>query len=131
VTEARAYYDSLLGALDSLPGVGDPTMELFYARALAGLGRRGEAITRARNLESLIPTLSDPLRAEAVQRSLVEVYAMVGEYDAALDHLEALLRVPSLISVAYLRIGHFPGMLRRHPRFQQLLDRAPQPPLVS
>ncbi len=52
---------------------------------------------------------------------LARVYAMVGEYDAAIDQLESLLAVPSPMSVPWLRINPLWDALRDNPRFQALL----------
>ncbi len=54
---------------------------------------------------------------------LARIYTMVGEYDAAIDQLEALLAVPSPMSVPTLRIDPTWHPLRDHPRFQALLEK--------
>jgi serine/threonine-protein kinase len=48
---------------------------------------------------------------------------MVGEYDAAIDQLDVLLSIPSLISVPLLRVDPTWDPLRDHPRFLALLDK--------
>ena len=56
-------------------------------------------------------------------RSLVWIYAMLGEQDAAMDQLEDYLALPIRWSVqALLRDPRF-DPLRDHPRFQALLER--------
>ncbi len=52
---------------------------------------------------------------------LARIYAMVGEYDAAIDQLERLLALPSITAVPMLRIDPVWEPLREHPRFQALL----------
>jgi hypothetical protein len=52
---------------------------------------------------------------------LARIYTMVGEYDAAIDRLEALLAVPSPMSVPMLRVDPTWNPLRGHPRFRRLL----------
>ncbi len=47
---------------------------------------------------------------------------MVGEYDAAIDQLEALLAIPSPTAVPMLRIDPTWDRLRDHPHFQRLLE---------
>ena len=54
---------------------------------------------------------------------LARVYTMVGEYDAAIDQLEALLAVPSPTAVPMLRIEPVWNPMRDHPRFQALLQK--------
>jgi hypothetical protein len=54
---------------------------------------------------------------------LARIYAMVGEYDAAIDQLEILLAVPSPTAVPMLRIDPTWNPLRDHLRFQALLEK--------
>jgi hypothetical protein len=70
----------------------------------------------------LLPLSKDAYSgADRVER-LAEVYVMVGEYDAAIDKLELLLSVPSLVSVPMLQIDPLFDPLRDRPRFQALLE---------
>jgi serine/threonine-protein kinase len=48
---------------------------------------------------------------------------MVGESDAAIDQIEAVLAAPGELSVPLLRIDPIYDPLRDHPRFQALLDK--------
>jgi serine/threonine-protein kinase len=57
-----------------------------------------------------------------VLTALPEIYAIVGEYDAAIDQLELLLSIPSPLSVQLLRVDPLWDPLRDHPRFQKLLE---------
>ena len=54
---------------------------------------------------------------------LAEIYAVVGEYDLAIDELEYLLSIPSWVSVAYLRNWPDFAPLRDHPRFLEILEK--------
>ncbi|UCD25774.1 MAG: protein kinase [Gemmatimonadota bacterium] len=128
---ARAYYDSLVTALESVPPerTDDPIVGLLLGLGYAGLGERNRAMERASNIETMISGSDDVLFADMMQRALVWIYALIGEYDAAVDHLQQLLATPSLVSTPFLQIEQFPGNLRRHPRFQQLLTGALAPPL--
>ena len=64
----------------------------------------------------------DALRGAGVLADLAEVYVLVGEHDAAIDQLELLLSIPSLLSVQLLRVDPLWDPLRDHPRFQKLLE---------
>ena len=46
---------------------------------------------------------------------------MLGEQDAAIDQLEVLLSIPSMISVPLLKIDPQWDPLRDHPRFRGLV----------
>ena len=53
--------------------------------------------------------------------SLAQIYVQIGDYDAAVDRLEQVLSVPSIISVPLLRFDPLWDPLRDLPRFQALL----------
>jgi serine/threonine-protein kinase len=96
--------------------------------ALAGLGRKAEAVREAKLGIELFPATDDVIvRRERIE-TLAYVYVLVGEYDAALDQIDRLLSVPSGLSVALLRLDPRWDPLRDHPRYQELLQRyAPAP----
>ncbi len=128
---ARAYYDSLVTVLEGVSPErsDDPVVTVLLGLGYAGLGQRKEAIERAQIIEAMISGSDDVLLAGMMQRSLVWIYALVGEYDRAIDNLEYLLATPSFVSVPYLKVEQFPGNLDQHPRFQQLSTGVLAPPL--
>ena len=128
---ARAYYDSLVTVLEGVSPErsDDPVVTVLLGLGYAGLGQRKEAIERAQIIEAMISGSDDVLLAGMMQRSLVWIYALVGEYDRAIDNLEYLLATPSFVSVPYLKVEQFPGRLDQHPRFQRLLTGVLAPPL--
>jgi serine/threonine-protein kinase len=130
---ARAYSDSLLTEVEHMPSerAGDPVVEMFRARAYAGLGRTEEALASAARIESLLEESQDALVAGTMERSLIWIYALVGDYESAVRHTESMLSVPSLVSVPYLRVEQFPGELQSHPGFQQLIQPDPGAPSAS
>ena len=101
------------------------------ALALAGFGREEEAIQQARLATEL--SREDAYVKIYRLRDLAHVYAKLGEEEAALEQLEHLLSIPSLISPQLLKIDPRWKSLRRHPRFETLI-RGPRPqstPLVG
>jgi serine/threonine-protein kinase len=66
-----------------------------------------------------VHSLIGPNRVE----DLAFIYVMVGEHDTALDQLEYLLSIPSLVSAPILKIDPQWDPLREHPRFNRLLEK--------
>jgi serine/threonine-protein kinase len=122
---ARAYSDSLLAALLGVyeERASDPNINWYVGYAYAGLGNSAEAIRHADRAVSLLSASGNALRTAFIQPNVLWVYALAGEYDAAIEQMEYLLSVPSGISVQSLRVGMFPASLREDPRFQALLER--------
>ncbi len=119
---ARAYHDSLLTVLDALleQPAGDPVVNLYRGLAHAGLGRKVEAVRLAERAGAVLSELARPEYAR-LQGTLISVYALAGEYEAALDQIESLLANPSAVSIPYLRVAPLPRGLREHRRFQKIL----------
>jgi len=120
----RAYYDSARAVvearLEELPA--DPRLHSALGIAYAGLGRVEEAIREGRMGVELAPLDKDAATGPYRILELAQIYAMVGEHDAAVEQLEHLLSVPGPHSAAMLRIDPNWDALRDHPRFQKLLE---------
>ncbi len=91
--------------------------------ALAGLGRREEAITAALRGVQMLPLSRDALIGPVRLWELAVVYARVGEADAAVDRLETLLDFNGLYSGALIEMDPLWDPIRDHPRFQALLEK--------
>jgi tetratricopeptide (TPR) repeat protein len=129
---ARASYAAALSvveeALAETPD--DEQLRRRLGRIYSGLGRKDEAI---REMEGWVERMSGGGPTyHAWLRELAGVYAAVGEPEKALDQLEYLLSIPSLLSYGQLRYDPALDPLRDHPRFQKLLAQAerelPPPP---
>jgi serine/threonine-protein kinase len=120
---ARAYFDSLLTFTQRLSQdrSGDLAAQMFQARAYAGLGRSAEALESAARVASLLDESQDALERETAGRSLIRTYAMAGEFDSAVEQMQALLDAHSLVSVPYLRVEQLPEEIQRHPGFRAIL----------
>jgi len=90
--------------------------------AYAGLGRKQDAIREGTLALKLLPTSKEAWRGLNRIEDLARIYAMVGEYDLAIEELEYLLGIPGEISIPLLRLDPAWKPLRNHPRFQNLLD---------
>lgn len=104
---------------------GNPYIRVTLALALAGLGRKVEAVREAHRAMDLVSADDDVETASSVMGVGVEVLAKVGETNEALDRLELLFSMHAgrEVTVPYLRV--WPGFdpLRSDPRFAELLKR--------
>ncbi len=119
---ARDAYEEARSALEA--EVRDrPGVDKFHRAlsiAYAGLGLEEEAVAEARRAMEVYPLDRHPWFGITQLQNLALVYTMVGEHDAALEALENVLSVPSLISIPKLRLDPRWAPLREHPRFPQL-----------
>ncbi len=119
----RAYYDSTRAILEARiqQRPDDERYRSALGIAYAGLGRKEDAIREGELAVELLPMSKEAWRGAYRVEDLARIYAMVGEYDAAIDQLEGLLAVPSPTAVPMLRIDPTWAPLHDHPRFQALL----------
>jgi TolB-like protein/Tfp pilus assembly protein PilF len=87
----------------------------------AGLGNKEDAIRAAKRALEITPVAKDAIRGARHVDHLAWVYMRVGERDRAVETLEQLLSIPSLMSVSLLRIDPRWDELRDHPGFQRLV----------
>ena len=120
---ARAAFDSARVHLDSWLKAHEDDWDAHYSRgmALAGLGRRSEALREARWLKHTVIYREDAVDGPYVASDRALILAQVGEADAAIDELERLLARPSEESVHTLRLYPLWDPIREHPRFKALL----------
>lgn len=121
---ARAAFDSALVILDSaiVKFPEDWPMRQTRGMALAGLGRRDEALREASWLRRSFIYRKDLFLRPYVVIGAAQILAHAGEPDAAVDDLERLLadEAPAL-SVHSLRLEPVWDPIREHPRFRALL----------
>ena len=94
--------------------------------AMAGLGRRAEAIDEARSIEGSI-VYADPLSHLILAEARAMIFAQAGLADEAVAELEPLLAGPSWTSVHLLRLDPRWDPVRDDPRFQALLVKYANP----
>ena len=94
---------------------------VVYGLALAYLGRKEEAIREGRLAMKLRPLVQRPVEAPYNQHQVARIYMLVGEPEKALDELEPLLKVPYVLTPAWLKIDPNFDSLRSNPRFQKLV----------
>jgi eukaryotic-like serine/threonine-protein kinase len=123
-TAANAAFAAALEILDSVEPHLRDDWRLRAARglALAGLGRREEALLEANWLRRSVIYREDALDGLTfLARDRAWILVQTGEVDAALDEIERLLANPSYISDHTLRLDPRWDPIRHHPRFRTLL----------
>jgi eukaryotic-like serine/threonine-protein kinase len=127
---ARAEFDSARALLDAVVAEqpDDPRVHAARGLALAGLGRRVEALEEARWLEQSEIYRKDAYEGPMWAEQRARILAQLGDADAALDEIERLLSRPSWLSVHMLRLDPLLDPIRGHPRFQALLTGSAQLP---
>jgi tetratricopeptide (TPR) repeat protein len=120
---AVAYYESALREhpddLDAISGL---------SLAYASLGRKEDAIREARRAVELVPPSNNAIDAPGQVVVLAEVYAKVGEVDAALEQLATVVQLPAGPDYGSLKYNPVWDNIRTTPKFQEILARATQPP---
>ena len=121
---ARIYADSARVATEELLKINpdDAQRHAFLGLCLAYLGRKAEAIREAERSLALSPIARDGYTGPYLQHVAARTYLALGENDKALDLLEPLLKLPYFLSPGWLRIDPTWDPLRKHPRFQKLVE---------
>jgi TolB-like protein len=127
---ARAAFDSAATLIDSTLRVLPDDWRIHAARgqALAGLGRRAQALEEARWLQQSVVYRTDRMMGPDVAYWRAEILAWAGETGAALMEVEQLLAAPSYVGVPRFRLDPRWDPIRSDPRFQALLARYGGPP---
>jgi serine/threonine-protein kinase len=124
----RAYADSLRMVLE--PTMAEPGQESQFTAsthshlglAYAALGRVADATREGELGRDLRPLAEYAYNGLQEAYWLATIYAMVGEYEKAIDQLVILVSVPTWHSANVARLDPTWDPLRDHPRFQALLE---------
>ncbi len=112
-------------------GANDELQYITLGLAYAYLGQKAQAIKYGEQGAAMKTLANDHVAGLYDQQVLAQIYTVIGEPDKAIDHLDPLLRVPSFLSPAFLRVDPVWASLRGNLRFQAMTrDTAPehQPP---
>jgi len=100
----------------------DSRLYTSLAIALAGLGRKDEAIRKGKEGVAILPVTKEAVRGANRELELATVYAMVGEHELALDRLEHIPPFSSVPTYGDLKSNPVWDSLRELPRFKTLLS---------
>jgi serine/threonine protein kinase/tetratricopeptide (TPR) repeat protein len=89
--------------------------------ALAGLGKKAEAVRSGQRGVELLPLSQEAYRGTYRIEDLARIHVMVGEPEAAIDRLEQLLSIPGDLGPAALQLDPTWKPLHEHARFRRLL----------
>jgi len=89
----------------------------------AFIGNRERALTDSRKALELATQAHDAYAFAETGQYVAYTYLRLGEYDAALELLDQLLRAPSWLSPQWLKNDPLWAPLKANPRFQRLLAR--------
>jgi serine/threonine-protein kinase len=122
-TRARAYADTArtatLATLET--ATGDGQRLLFLGLAQAYMGQKAEAIRNGELGIAAVHPDQDASNGPYFRHVLARLYVAAGEYDKAIDQLQALLKMPYDLSPGWLRIDPNFAPLKGNPRFERLV----------
>ena len=98
-------------------------ISINLGHAYAGTGRNDEALQHVKVALKVMPISRDAVEGALIANKAAEIFVTVGEYEAALDLLDELLSVPSLLSVNLLRLDPIWNPLRNNPDFKGLIEK--------
>jgi len=122
--QSKIYADSAIFFLkDKLKEI--PQDDRLYAtlgKCYAFMGNVREALTSGKKSVDLLPITIDAYQGPVREQDLMEIYIFTGNYDMALDKIEYLLSIPSLVSIGDLLTNPIYDNLRSLPRFQEIIN---------
>jgi hypothetical protein len=71
----------------------------------------------------LLPVSKDAIYGLSAEENLIRIYLLVGDKEAAINKIEALLEWPSWITVNYLKIIQLYDVLKDNPHFIEMLEK--------
>ena len=107
------------------PSILRTTVSTAPCQTYAALERGEDAIRHGRRAVELYPLSKDALQAPVLMTDLALTYTLVGDHDAALEQLDEVLSIPSILSTAWLEKDPRWDPLREHPGYAALLREHP------
>ena len=121
--KAREAYEAAREMLEAkvLEWPQDPRYHSSLGIAYAGLGRKEEALREGKKAVELLPISEDAPYGMTYEQELAIIYIMIEAHDLALERIEYLLNIPSLVSPGWLQVDIRFAPLYDHPRFKELM----------
>jgi serine/threonine-protein kinase len=123
-SKAKLYADSAAAAaiqkISARPEEARFHMQLAGARAV--LGQKPGTLAEMEKAVMLQPLAKDQFQGTSLYVHRAVALMRIGESDAAIDQLDQLLKVPSVLSPNLLRLDPTFAPLRSNPRFQRLIQ---------
>jgi serine/threonine-protein kinase len=119
----RAYLDSARAFLESRVRA-QPDEASFHSQlglVYADLGRKADAVREGETAVRLLPVSREAYRGASLVIAVALIYGKVGKQAEAVERLEYLLSIPSLVSKARLRTDPRWASLRGYPPFERLI----------
>jgi tetratricopeptide (TPR) repeat protein len=88
------------------------------------MGLKEKAINSGKKAVDMMPVNKEAFRGVFRLEDLARIYVMVGEYDAALDLIQQLLKIPSRLSVKLLLLDPTWKPLWNLPEFKRIINEA-------
>jgi serine/threonine-protein kinase len=122
---SRAAYEEALTILEQQRELRPNDCRIYGSLGLvyAELGRPKDAVEAGKRGLELCPVARDVFVGPERLRDLALIYVAVDDFDAALDRVEELLRIPCRFSIARLKLDPRWDPLRDHPRYKDLIQR--------
>lgn len=122
--ESKKFADKAISILRQRLFEPDPDYRIYsalgYAYAFAGYPT--EALNYAKQAVDIMPIAADAFSdGLSSEQSLLEVYIITGDYEAAMNKIEYLLSIPGNISVQLLKVDPVYDKLRSLPRFNRII----------
>jgi TolB-like protein/Flp pilus assembly protein TadD len=119
---ARGFWEAAREILETevRQAPGNSKVRHALAIAYAGLRRKAEALSTASEALAMVPIDREPYFGQSPLLEAALVHTMMDEHDLALDELETLLSIPSVVSIPWLRLDPRWAPLWELPRFREL-----------
>ena len=122
---AKQGYEEALVILERLTEENPRAQNLLQSLALtyAALGRAEDADRVIARLKSMTPLDTEPYFGATIVQVSALVYIKLGNYDAAIEELDSILAIPSVVSIPLLELDPRWKPLWNRPGFRELVDR--------